>query len=80
MGVDTVNMQGEGFTGYVAQGDHVVAGQAILGIDRGKIASAGYKDVVVLAVSNSAEFASVELCADEDSTVSAGEAVLKVAR
>lgn len=80
VGVDTVNMQGEGFTGYVAQGDHVVAGQAILGIDRGKIASAGYKDVVVLAVSNSAEFASVELCADEDSAVSAGETVLKVAR
>ena len=28
----------------------VVASQAILGIDAGKIASAGYKDVVVLAV------------------------------
>lgn len=80
VGVDTVNMQGEGFTGYVAQGDHVEAGQPILGIDREKIAAAGYKDVVVLAVSNSAEFSSVDLVADAESAVSAGAPVVKVAR
>ena len=36
------------------------AGQPILKIDRAKIAAAGYKDCVVVAVSNTAEFADVE--------------------
>ena len=80
VGVDTVNLQGKGFTGYVKQGDKVVAGQPMLKIDRKVIADAGYKDCVVLAVSNTAEFASVDLAVATDSQVSAGAAVVKVTR
>ncbi len=80
VGVDTVNMQGEGFTGFVTKDDVVKAGDPILKIDRAKIAEAGYPDCVVLAVSNSATFADVTLTAEAESTVKAGDAVLSVTR
>lgn len=57
VGVDTVNMNGDGFEGFVKADDVVKAGQPMLKIDRAKIAAAGYKDCVVVAVSNTAEFA-----------------------
>ena len=43
VGVDTVNMNGDGFEGFVKADDVVKAGQPILKIDRAKIAAAGYK-------------------------------------
>ncbi|MBE6469747.1 MAG: PTS glucose transporter subunit IIA [Coriobacteriaceae bacterium] len=80
VGVDTVNLQGKGFTGYVKQGDAVKAGQPVIKMDRSVIAEAGYADCVVLAVSNTAEFSSVELTAEPEATVAAGAAVLKVSK
>lgn len=80
VGVDTVNLQGKGFTAYVTQGDKVSAGQPVLKMDRAVIAEAGYKDCVVLAVSNTAEFADVELAVEPGSTVDAGAAVVRVVR
>lgn len=80
VGVDTVNLAGKGFTGYVKQGDEVVAGQPILKMDRSVIAAAGYKDCVVLAVSNTADFASVDMAVDPESAVDAGAVVVKVVR
>lgn len=79
-GVDTVNLQGKGFTGYVKQGDEVVAGQPILKMDRSVIADAGYKDCVVLAVSNTSDFASVDMTIDPESAVEAGVVVVKIIR
>ena len=43
VGVDTVNMNGDGFEGFVKADDVVKAGQPMLKIDRAKIAAAGYK-------------------------------------
>lgn len=80
VGVDTVNMNGEGFTGYVKAEDTVKAGEPMLKIDRDAIAAAGYKDCVVVAVSNTAEFAGVELAVEAESAVKAGEQVVKVTR
>lgn len=80
VGVDTVNLQGKGFTGYVKQGDRVVAGQPVLAMDRAVIAEAGYKDCVVIAVSNTAEFEAVELAVEVGAEVAAGAAVVKVTR
>lgn len=80
VGVDTVNMQGDGFTPYVAQGDTVKAGQPMLKIDREKIKAAGYPDCAVLAVGNTAEFQDVTLVVDADSQVTAGTPVVKVVR
>ena len=49
-------------------------------IDRAKIAAAGYKDCVVVAVSKTAEFADVELTVEAESAVAAGDAIVKVVR
>lgn len=80
IGVDTVDMNGDGFTGYVKQGDTVKAGQPVIKMDRAKIKAADHPDCVVMAVSNTAEFASVELAAEANSQVAAGAAALKVTR
>lgn len=80
VGIDTVSMQGDGFTGHVTQGDRVAAGQTLLDFDRAKIEAAGHKDCVVLAVSNSADFAVVALAVDAGSSVAAGDAVLTLAK
>ncbi len=52
VGVDTVNMEGEGFAGFVTQGDKVTKGQKLLTFDRSAIKDAGYSDTVVLIVTN----------------------------
>lgn len=80
VGIDTVDMGGDGFTGYVSQGDHVEAGQPVLSMDRDKIAAAGHPDCVVLAVSNTAEFESVQMVATPEAAVAAGVPVVKVVR
>lgn len=80
VGVDTVGLQGEGFTAHVSQGDHVVAGQPLFSFDRKVIADAGYEDCVMLLVSNTAEFSDVIVTVDLESSVAAGDAVVKVVR
>lgn len=80
VGIDTVEMQGQGFTTLAEQGARVEAGQPVLGIDRDAIKAAGHPDCVVLAVSNSADFADVALTVEAETTVEAGAAVLKVMR
>lgn len=80
VGIDTVNLQGRGFTGYVSQGERVAAGQPVIKMDRTAIASAGYRDCVVLAVSNSAEFGAIELTSESGSAVEAGAPVVKLSR
>lgn len=80
VGIDTVEMQGKGFTAYAEQGSHVEAGQPVLGIDRAAIAAAGHPDCVVVAVSNSDDFADVALLAEPEGTVAAGAAMIRVAR
>lgn len=80
VGVDTVNMQGDGFTSYAEKGSTVKAGDPVIGIDREKIKAAGYPDCVVLAVSNSATFANVAMSVDADSHVSVGDPVVTITR
>ena len=60
VGVNTVNMQGEGFTAFVEEGAEVKAGQKLLGFDRAAIKNAGYSDVVVMLLTNSDDLDGVE--------------------
>ena len=80
VGVDTVEMNGKGFTAYVSQGDTVKAGQPLMSIDRKAIAEAGHPDCVVLIVSNTSDFAAVDMAVEAESTVAAGQAVVKISR
>ena len=60
IGVNTVNMQGEGFTAFVEEGAEVKAGQKLLGFDREAIKAAGYNDTVVMLLTNSDDLEGVE--------------------
>lgn len=42
IGMDTVNLEGEGFIAHVAQGDHVKAGDKLISFDIAAIKAAGY--------------------------------------
>ncbi|MFT3832788.1 MAG: beta-glucoside-specific PTS transporter subunit IIABC [Micropruina sp.] len=54
VGIDTVNMKGEGFDPKVAQGDHVNAGDVLVEVDLAKITEAGYSTTTVVIITNTA--------------------------
>ena len=60
IGVNTVNMNGDGFTAFVSEGDTVKAGQKLLGFDSAAIKAAGYSDCVVMLLTNSDDLEGVE--------------------
>ncbi len=53
VGVDTVNMKGDGFRGFVKEGDQVKAGQKLIEFDINKIRKAGYSPVTAVLLTNS---------------------------
>lgn len=50
VGLDTVKMNGEGFTVHVKNGDRVVAGQPLVDFDRSAIEAAGYKAITPVVI------------------------------
>ena len=61
VGVDTVAMNGDGFSPAVAEGDTVKAGDLLLNFDIDKIHKAGYADTVVFLLTNSDDFNDVKI-------------------
>ena len=55
LGLDTVQLNGAGFTTHVAQGDTVTAGQAVITYDVPAIVAAGYSPVVPVVVMDERE-------------------------
>ena len=60
VGVDTVEMKGDGFEDFVKEGDKVKKGQRIMKFDREKIQKAGHPDTVVLLLTNSDDYTNVK--------------------
>ena len=56
VGVDTVNMKGDGFRTLVAEGDQVTAGQKLMEFDLEKIRAAGYSTTTAVLLTNSDDF------------------------
>ncbi|WP_373218101.1 PTS glucose transporter subunit IIA [Ruminococcus sp. 5_1_39BFAA] len=56
MGIDTVNMKGEGFNLLVSEGDKVKAGQKLLTFDISKIKEAGYSTTTAVLLTNSDDY------------------------
>ena len=78
-GVHTVNMKGDGFKGHAKLGQVVHRGDVLLQMDLWKVRNSGYDDTVIMAVSNSKDFAKVEvLC--EGGKVNTGDDLLKVSK
>ena len=78
VGVDTVEMKGDGFSPKVKEGDKVKKGQLLLEMDLAKIAAANHPAVVITVVTNTDDFKDVELVAS--GTVEPGADLLKVSK
>lgn len=61
VGVDTVDMNGDGFECLVKTGDEVKAGQLLMKFDRAKIAAAGHPDIVVVLLTNADDYEAVDI-------------------
>ncbi len=59
VGVDTVNMKGDGFNCLVTEGDTIKAGQPIIRFDMAKIEKAGYNNTVAVLLTNSEDLEEV---------------------
>ena len=59
-----MELNGEGFTAHVAEGDRVKKGQTLLTFDKELIASRGYNTVTPVIVTNSFEYAEIRRLAD----------------
>lgn len=60
LGIDTVNLRGQYFDAKVSQSQHVTAGEPLGSFDIEKIADAGYDPTLIMAITNTADFANVE--------------------
>lgn len=87
VGIDTVDMDGEGFAVVVAKGERIAAGEPLATVDFGKVAAAGHSVVVVVTVVNAAELTVVTPLIGDGSgdnnggdckTVSAGSPIIDV--
>lgn len=56
VGVDTVNMKGDGFELYVKEGEKVKAGQKLIAFDMDKIHQAGYSSTTAVLLTNSDDY------------------------
>ncbi len=63
VGIDTVEMKGDGFKSYVKEGQTVKKGDLLLTMDLEKIKAAGHPATIMVAVTNSDDLASVETVA-----------------
>ncbi|MGO1593931.1 MAG: glucose PTS transporter subunit IIA [Ancrocorticia sp.] len=76
IGIDTVNLKGEGFEVHVKRGDEVKRGDLLVTFDRAVITNAGYSAITPVLVTNHKKFGAVE-CAAEGA-VSGGDDLLTV--
>lgn len=70
IGIDTVEMNGEGFTAYVKQGDRVKRGDKLIAFDVEKVLAAGYETDIMVIVTNTASYASIQPSAATQLTTS----------
>ena len=59
IGINTVEMNGEGFTKKVKDGQKVKAGDILIEFDIEKIKKAGYDTTTMLVISNSEEYSDI---------------------
>ena len=77
-GIDTVAMDGDGFTNEVREGQAVKKGDLLMTMDLEKIRAAGYPATVILIVTNSDDFASVS--AESSGNVRVGDSLVRVCK
>ena len=78
IGLDTVAMEGDGFTIHVKEGDRVKAGDKLITFDPAKIKAAGHPLTTMMVVTNDAGYKSFRFDADKDAV--AGSTVISEAK
>ncbi len=78
VGVDTVKMDGKGFTKKVSDGDHVKAGDLLIEADLNTIKEAGYPATTMFILTNADQFGKVEKA--EPGQVKAGGKLMEIAK
>ena len=76
IGIDTVSMNGDGFTSHVSVGDTVKAGQPIIDMDIDKVKAAGHPTVVITILSNANNYADVKFT--EANSVAVGDELIVI--
>ncbi|MCR4615632.1 MAG: glucose PTS transporter subunit IIA [Clostridiales bacterium] len=66
VGINTVELNGEGYKSYVSEGDRVTRGQTLITFDIPLIQSKGYKTVTPVIITNPDDFKSIVKAADGD--------------
>ena len=78
IGIDTVQMKGEGFDVAVAKGERVSPGDLLATVDLDAVRAAGYDTTTLVTITNTAAMTTVSPIVGAD--VAAGDAVITVAR
>lgn len=76
VGLDTVTMKGEGFTGHVQAGDKVKKGDLLLEVDLEKVKAAGFDTITPILICNTDDYEKVEGLAGKD--VVPGDDVIRI--
>lgn len=76
LGIDTVELKGEGFEAHVKAGDNVKAGDKLVTFDIDGIKEKGYKITTPLIICNKDDFSNIETIAE--GSVSVGDELLKL--
>lgn len=77
VGIDTVKLNGRGFTPKVKQGDQVKKGDLLLEFDLDAIKTEGYSAITPIVVTNSTDYLDVSVA--QDGNVAAGDKIISVA-
>lgn len=64
IGINTVELNGEGFTAHVSEGDRVSRGQTLITFDKAFVASKGYQTITPVIVTNPYDYSEVRCAAD----------------
>jgi len=76
IGMDTVQLEGKGFTSHVKQGDKVTAGQLLLEFDIAYIQQAGYDIITPIIVTNTKDY--MDVITTKEAKLSEGDYLLTV--
>lgn len=78
IGVDTVQLDGKGFTAAVVQGQEVLAGDLLCSVDLEAVKAAGYDTTTIVVITNTAQFSAV--LPAEGHEVAHGDTVIVIER
>ena len=79
IGMDTVNLDGDGFTAHVKQGDRVSVGDALISFDMAAIQAAGYPVATPVIVTNQNDF-QTDVTRELPCDVARGEAIFTASK